>query len=259
MNNQPSTELVQSSNNQPLLIFEFFKSLLATAKSIAEVKDIRDKALGLATYARQANDRQREADAEAIRLEAERRLGQMMQAQKNTVGLNEGGRPPKTGFSDNPVLPKPTLASQGIDKNLAHRAREHAAMPEDAFNKKIETTRAGTKITAQESSKASKSPAPGHITTIPVSFRRWMKLAPTIMMTYLSPRDCANWTRKERGTACEIINRIADEIVAKIRAADADTETSYPTTTAQKVRADKRKRAEKAGARRARRLYRSRP
>jgi hypothetical protein len=39
--------------------------------------------------------------------------------QKETVGLNEGGRPSKTGLSETPVL---TLASQGIDKNLANRA-----------------------------------------------------------------------------------------------------------------------------------------
>jgi hypothetical protein len=137
---QFSTELVHSGDNQPLLIFEVAKRALATATSVAEVKDIRDKALGLAAYARQANDRQREADAEAIRLEAERRLGEVMKEQKETVGFNEGGRP-KTGLSENPVLPKPTLASQGIDKNLAHRARKLAALPRKEFEEVVETKR----------------------------------------------------------------------------------------------------------------------
>jgi len=60
------------------------------------------------------------ADAVEIRLRATRRLDQLRQAQKKTVGLHEGGRP-KTGVSKTPV--KPTLGSQGIDKNLAHQAR----------------------------------------------------------------------------------------------------------------------------------------
>jgi hypothetical protein len=34
-----------------------------------------------------------------------------------TVGLHEGGRP-KTRVLDTPVIEKPTLGSQGIDKNL---------------------------------------------------------------------------------------------------------------------------------------------
>jgi hypothetical protein len=36
--------------------------------------------------------------------------------------LSEGGRP-KTQLLENPVLDRPALASQGIDKNLAHQAR----------------------------------------------------------------------------------------------------------------------------------------
>jgi len=41
----------------------------------------------------------------------------MRQAQKETVGLNKGAAVPTR------VDEKPTLASQGIDKNLAHQAR----------------------------------------------------------------------------------------------------------------------------------------
>jgi len=51
----------------------------------------------MAAYARQARNRDLEADAIEIRLRATRRLDQLRQAQKATVGLNEGGRPRKTG------------------------------------------------------------------------------------------------------------------------------------------------------------------
>jgi hypothetical protein len=58
-----------------------------------------------------------EADAVEIRMRATRRLDQMRQAQAATIGLNQGAVPGKTGLKANPVLdPRPTLASQGIDK-----------------------------------------------------------------------------------------------------------------------------------------------
>jgi hypothetical protein len=60
------------------------------------------------------------------RLRATRRLDQLRQAQKETVGLSEGtrGSPIKGARVDE----KPTLASQGIDKNLAHQAMRSSAL-----------------------------------------------------------------------------------------------------------------------------------
>jgi hypothetical protein len=72
-------------------------------------------------YARQCKNKDLEADAFEIRKRAERRLGEMMDAQPK----NEGGRPSK-----NRVLEKPSLSDAGIDKNLADRARKAHAMKE---------------------------------------------------------------------------------------------------------------------------------
>jgi hypothetical protein len=55
-------------------------------------------------------------------MRATRRIDQLRQAQKETIGLAPAGRP-KIGLSENPIFDRPTLASQGIDKNLAHQAR----------------------------------------------------------------------------------------------------------------------------------------
>src|SRR5712664_586193 len=108
---------------------------VADAKTVDEVKDIRDKSIAMAAYARQAKNRDLEADAVEIRMLATRRLDQLRQAQKETVGLAEPGRPPKNGLSENPI--KPTLASQGIDKNLAHQARTLGALTDDKFEQVV--------------------------------------------------------------------------------------------------------------------------
>ena len=90
---------------------------LSVARSVDEVKEIRDGAIAIRAYARQAKNKSLEADAFEIRVRAERRLGEMIRTQKQTVGLSAGtrGSPVKGARVDN----KPTLAAAGIDKNLA--------------------------------------------------------------------------------------------------------------------------------------------
>jgi hypothetical protein len=70
-------------------------------------------------------------------MRAERRVGELIQAQKETSGLNGGGRPKKTGLNENPV----SLAEAGIDKNLAHRARKLAGMTDEQFERAIDDAR----------------------------------------------------------------------------------------------------------------------
>lgn len=106
---------------------------LAEARSVDEVKDFRNKAEAMRAYARQAKNREMEADAAEIRFRAERRLGELMAMQRDTVGLAPAGRPKEIGLQENPIIRPPTLAEAGIDKNLADRARKFAAIPETQF------------------------------------------------------------------------------------------------------------------------------
>src|SRR6516165_11357295 len=110
---------------------------LAEARSVDEVKDIRDQAVAMAAYARQAKNHDLEADAVEIRMRATRKLDQLRQAQKETVGLADGGDATRARVGGKPELIRPTLASQGIDKNLAHQARVLGAMDDAAFERKV--------------------------------------------------------------------------------------------------------------------------
>jgi hypothetical protein len=123
----------------PLVKYDEACRAIAEAKAVDEAKDIRDKSIAMKAYARQAKNIELEADAVEIRLRAERKLGQLMEAQRETVGLNEGGRP-KTGLAINPVS-KPTLAEAGIDKNLAHRSRTLAKASDKRFEQTVAQAR----------------------------------------------------------------------------------------------------------------------
>ena len=103
---------------------------VAAANSVDELKDIREKAEAMRTYARQTKNKQLEIDASEIRFRAERRLGELMEAQRQIVGLAPAGRPKEMGH---PIIKPLTQAEAGIDKHLADRARKYAAIPSDEF------------------------------------------------------------------------------------------------------------------------------
>ena len=125
------------SNKTALVKYEAARHALAAARVADEAKDIRDKAEAMRVYARQAKDRQLEVDAAEIRIRAERRLGELIKAQKETVGLATGAR----GIGPIAVLEQyrnqPTLSEAGISKNLSSRAQKLAAVPEDKFEELV--------------------------------------------------------------------------------------------------------------------------
>ncbi len=73
-------------------------------------------------YAHQAKNRQLEVDSAEIRMPAERRSGELIRAQKETVGLatggQRGGRRKIDGSREEPTNKPPTLAEAGIYKKL---------------------------------------------------------------------------------------------------------------------------------------------
>jgi protein gp37 len=66
-------------------------------------------------------------------MRAVRHVDRLVRAQKESIGLAKGGEQyhRSTGVSNTPVLP--TLAAQGIDKNLAKQARALGALSDEKF------------------------------------------------------------------------------------------------------------------------------
>lgn len=146
------TRTVTTRGEAGLRLFNAMKKAIEAVKTTDEVIEIRDEAVRMAAYARQANDRTTLEDCAEIRVRAERKLGQMIATQRDTVGLATGtrgqARPVTSGsgrlapgeLSENSPG-RPTLRQAGIDPNLAHRARRAASIPEENFNQHVAETR----------------------------------------------------------------------------------------------------------------------
>ena len=110
-----------------LLLYDAARKALSESLRTDEVKSILDKAKQYQAAARIAKDKSLEADAFEIRRRAERRLGELMREQKETVGMNPGtrligGDSASGGSIADPPEIIPTLADAGIDKHLADTA-----------------------------------------------------------------------------------------------------------------------------------------
>jgi hypothetical protein len=136
--------IVQPQNNErnimtQLVKYEAAKYALQQARSVDEVKNIHDVSAAMKAYAIQAQDKQMEIDASEIRIRAERRLGEMIRTQKETVGLATGGQPYQskpTSTSKEPVE-RPTLSDVGISKKLSSRSQAIASIPEEEFEETL--------------------------------------------------------------------------------------------------------------------------
>jgi N6-adenosine-specific RNA methylase IME4 len=108
---------------------------------VDEAKDIRDIAMAMELYAYQRKDAVFASGAVELKRRAVRRIGELMEAQRRTVGLAKGGQPHQrknksTGVSDTPV--EATLSEAGIDKNLAKDARRANGTPKDQYDAETE-------------------------------------------------------------------------------------------------------------------------
>lgn len=122
---------------------------IAEAVSVDEVREILDISVAMRAYAKQAKNRQLEADAVVLRMRATRAIDQMRQAQKKTVGLAKGGRPYQRKATGGKNPPVATLADSGIDKDLAKEARKLGALSDREFEQTVAKVREATTSAAR--------------------------------------------------------------------------------------------------------------
>lgn len=141
---------------------------IAEAKSVDEVKGIRDKAEAVRMYAKQARlGIEMQNDAAEIKLRAERRAGEMLAVMEK----NGGGRPAEnrsravTGLS-------PKLEDLGVTKNQSSQWQQMASVPEDrleqymAYSREAEqeiTTAGALRAGGSDYKRDAKSNRPGNL------------------------------------------------------------------------------------------------
>ncbi|MBR0941018.1 hypothetical protein [Bradyrhizobium liaoningense] len=97
---------------------------------VDEAKDIRDKAVALETYARQAHNVEAERQACEIRLRAERKAGEL----SRDLEKSKGGRPPETRATMDRVSTKAEqLHAAGVTPRQAKQWEKLAAVPDEQF------------------------------------------------------------------------------------------------------------------------------
>jgi N6-adenosine-specific RNA methylase IME4 len=116
--------------------YEAARAALEAAVRVDEVMEMHlPAAAAMKAYAIQAGDREMEANAAEYRQRAERKLGELLAAQKETFGLAKGGRPAKPIPGAEQVSEAPiTLADLGIDRKLSSRAQKKAGIAAEAFD-----------------------------------------------------------------------------------------------------------------------------
>lgn len=126
-----------------LALYDTARHAIARACRVDEVLMIRDEADRMRLYARQAKDRDLMADAVEIRLRAERQLGVLLKAAKDSGQITKGR--PRVHTSENGSDEEPfsrvTLEQAGIDKKLSSAAQKRASISERAFEAMVGATR----------------------------------------------------------------------------------------------------------------------
>lgn len=156
-----------------LTLYETAREALAEALRVDEVMEVRDYAERMRLYGKQARDRRMMADAMALQIRAERKLGVLLinakeagqlgigrrsnlAAPRSGEDANRFGDPVPTGDAENPGngsgaeqfpeddivdVKRVTLAEAGIDRKLSMKAQAWARLGDEEFEQRLAEVR----------------------------------------------------------------------------------------------------------------------
>jgi len=122
-----------------LVKYEAAKRMLAEARSIDEVKQVRDQAEALRLYVKQQGENQAmQNDIAEIKLRAERRAGELLREMEK----HPAGRPAENRSHHATDFEPPTLSDLGITKSQSSRWQLEAEVPETVFEQHVAEVKA---------------------------------------------------------------------------------------------------------------------
>jgi len=126
------------ANQPPLVHFENARRELELARTVDEVKQIRDKAEAMRLYCKQAKaSLEMQNQCAEIKLRAERRAGEML----TETEKNPGGQVEHESYLSHDGRGRiPKLSELGITWNQSSRWQKIGEIPEESFEDYIETT-----------------------------------------------------------------------------------------------------------------------
>jgi transcriptional regulator with XRE-family HTH domain len=117
------------ARTSPMARYDAMCLAIEAAYEVDEVKEIRDQAIVLEIYARQAHNVEAERRACEIRLRAERKAGKL----SAELARSPGGRPGKTSPRMGRVSKAEALHKAGVSPKQAENWEKLAAVPEQEF------------------------------------------------------------------------------------------------------------------------------
>lgn len=121
-----------------LVLYDKMRQAIEQCANVDEVKEVRSKATALALYRRQAGDREAEKKFAAIRIRAERRIGELLKEMGESGERDTGkGGDRKSRSVETTVKPK-TLSDLGVSKDQSRKFQQLAAIPREKFERAID-------------------------------------------------------------------------------------------------------------------------
>lgn len=117
-----------------LVRYDAMCSAIAAAYDVDEVKQIRDQAIAIEIYCRQAKNTEAERQACEIRLRAERKAGELRRKEEKAKGFNAASPPPSGGRTATNAERREQL---GISKKQDEQWQALAAVPAELFEQAL--------------------------------------------------------------------------------------------------------------------------